>query len=32
MLFVIENEAAVYIKKRSGCVVIGMKLEPAMGG
>ena len=32
MLFVIENDAARYIAKRSDSIHVGRKLEPAMGG
>lgn len=32
MLFIVENDAAAHIRKRTGSVVVGMKLEPSMGG
>jgi len=31
-MFIIEQAAAKYINKRSGSVVVSLKLEPAMGG
>lgn len=31
-MFIVEQAAAKYISKRSGSVVISLKLEPAMGG
>ncbi|WP_312518229.1 CC/Se motif family (seleno)protein [Anaerospora sp.] len=31
-MFIVEQAAAQYINKRSGSVVVSLKLEPAMGG
>lgn len=31
-MFIVEQAAANYINKRSGSVVVSLKLEPAMGG
>lgn len=31
-MFIVEQAAAKYINKRSGSVVVSLKLEPAMGG